>query len=435
MLNLPGVEYLYVAINQAETIVFAKWPGLVPKILRLLVDSRTAIRKKQAVEKEPFVKSVYDKMQLAMKTTCNPTDGFFGAGNADALFPVKEIMYSTTSIGRYLQRKCVHYLGSRYQIPTVYGDTDSVFVIAKLPENQSSIEAVADGARTMYDMGPDFSWQTVVDHFKQLPVATWSRVQQEHALLYLIFEKLSAECTKLFPPPIVLGFENLLVQLAMYDTKKTYYGLALDEKNPSRVAKTKVTGMAMKKRDWCPFTRTILKETSRMLLYGELDRVKPYLEASIQRLMDGQVPLDQLTITKLFKGKDAYKSMNAIHTQLVLKLEKRQRIQYPPSRIPFVVIQGSEKLYNRGEEPARVQEEKIPLDLRYYLLKQLEKPLRKQLFFHPSLVNVDRFFLEASQRMDVRQQSIGNVFEASGKRRMTMADFIEAKKRKRGPEK
>lgn len=401
-MDLPGVEYIFVAVNAYETVAFAKRPGLIPKLLKLLVDSRTDIRAKIKTEPDKFIQAVYDKMQLAMKTVCNATYGFFGAGGSDALFAVKDIMYAVTSIGRYLQRQCVYHLGVTYQVPTVYGDTDSVFVIAPLI-HANTIEELADWARVQYRMGDDFSWQTVVQHFKKLDLSQWTLRQKRHALLYLIFERLSAECTTLFPPPIVLGFENLLLQLALYDKKKTYYGLILDEENPSRIKlkkPMKVTGMAMKKRDWCKFTREILTQVADMIAFQRFAEIKPFLDDRVEKLVSGKVPMEQLVVTKRYNGIDAYKSLNGVHLQLAQKLEQRRRVQIPPkTRIPFLVLQGKEKLYHRGEEPEVVQRDGLKLDLHYYLKKQIEKPLRKQLVFHPQLFNLDSFFKDAEQRI------------------------------------
>lgn len=122
-LDLPGVNYINIPINKYECVVSADLPGVIPKMLRMLVDNRTAIKKKMKNEKDPFRKSIYNFEQNSMKVLCNATYGFCGAEKRGAMLAVKPIMYMVTSLGRYLQKECTHYVGVKYKIPTIYGDS------------------------------------------------------------------------------------------------------------------------------------------------------------------------------------------------------------------------------------------------------------------------------------------------------------------------
>ena len=122
-LDIPGVNYLFIPVNAYETMAIADVPGLIPKLLALLVNSRSDIKVKMKNETDPFRKSVYDKEQNSMKVLCNATYGFCGAEKKGAILALKPIMYIVTSIGRYLQKKTSDYLAITYNIPSVYGDS------------------------------------------------------------------------------------------------------------------------------------------------------------------------------------------------------------------------------------------------------------------------------------------------------------------------
>jgi len=122
-LNLPGVDYIYVQINKFETVALAVQEGLIPKLLRLLVDTRDSIKAKMKKETDKFRYSILDKEQNSMKVLCNATYGFCGAGSDKAILAIKDIMYIVTSLGRYLQKDTADYLGKDYKVPSVYGDS------------------------------------------------------------------------------------------------------------------------------------------------------------------------------------------------------------------------------------------------------------------------------------------------------------------------
>ena len=51
-------------------------------------------------------------------------------------------MWAVTSLGRYMQKTCSALLGTKYNTPVLYGDTDSIFVKGVIIE-KSTIEETA----------------------------------------------------------------------------------------------------------------------------------------------------------------------------------------------------------------------------------------------------------------------------------------------------
>lgn len=81
--------------------------GLVPKILIDLLNARDEAKKQKAIQKDPFLKKIFDGKQLALKVSCNSVYGFTGCGDMGML-PCKPIAEATTTIGRWMidESKC-----------------------------------------------------------------------------------------------------------------------------------------------------------------------------------------------------------------------------------------------------------------------------------------------------------------------------------------
>ena len=240
-------------------------------------------------EKDAFRRSMYDKEQLSMKVLCNATYGFCGADGKGALLAVRTVMYLVTSIGRYLQKQSSHHLAEYYGIPTIYGDTDSVFVHVdhRPPEQQQlphDAEQVTAYVQHRYGLnipgrspGEAPTWPDVVAWYRLrhgLDVAAMDPAHQVNAVLYLVYHKLCAEVSALFRPDIVLEMENMSDNVWMSDKKKHYCYRMWNPSNPSCVYKTKITGMAAKKREYTPWTREVLLSLTDRLLQGKDSTVR-----------------------------------------------------------------------------------------------------------------------------------------------------------------
>ena len=125
--NLPGYKYVditydtykYVMKKKArdtspdvwekikigrKTCRFAQFPndkkGILPKVLMELLAQRTVYKKKKKEATTPFERKLYDKRQLAVKTTANSLYGQCGA-KTSAIYEI-DIAAATTAVGRKL---------------------------------------------------------------------------------------------------------------------------------------------------------------------------------------------------------------------------------------------------------------------------------------------------------------------------------------------
>jgi len=104
--NLPGYNYVNVTYTDSDgSQVKCRYAqktdgsiGIIPTILKHLLDARKATKKDMKNESDPFKKSILDGLQLAYKVTANSLYGQIGAPVSQIYF--KDIAASTTATGR-----------------------------------------------------------------------------------------------------------------------------------------------------------------------------------------------------------------------------------------------------------------------------------------------------------------------------------------------
>lgn len=129
--NLPGYKYKYVKINDERTHTFVQAKknkdgtyerGLIPNILIRLLQARKDTKKRMKDEKDDFMKSILDGLQLSYKVVCNSVYGSMGA----SISPVycQPVAESTTAMGRwYLELGRDKVLERFPGTGAVYGDS------------------------------------------------------------------------------------------------------------------------------------------------------------------------------------------------------------------------------------------------------------------------------------------------------------------------
>lgn len=434
-LDLPGVKYVFAKVNRFETVAIAQVPGILQKLQKQLLDTRVIVKKLMKCEKDPFKKKILDSQQNTLKVVCNSVYGFCGANADRGFMPMKDIMYIVTSLGRYLQKICSHCLGHNYNIPTVYGDTDSIFIT--LPHHKSNdINEVCYNTGKMYKMADGFTWEFVVDYYanrtnEPLDILVFLPEHQLHAILYLCAEKISQELTDLFDGPIVMEMENLATKCYMADRKKYYCYLFWDEKNPSKVKKTKVTGMPEIKRGFTTWTRKCLQTVRGMILSDKLEEIEPYLHQVMTNLITRRVSVHDLKVTRKFKNHDDYKSMQQIHLQVIQQWEHVRRWRFKNnSRIYYVVIEGKDKMYLRGMDPDDAVEQNTKIDVEYYLKDQFCRPMKVLLMFHTHLFDFEKLCATYIQKLKMDKLHMVDISQRTQKRRMEISDLSNTIRKK-----
>ena len=339
--------------------------GVLPVILEDLISARKKARKELEETKtrlSELIKSgatdsetqakiqecelmigVLDSRQLALKISANSVYGFTGAQRGS--LPCVEIAASVTSIGRKMIEKTKNYViehyttanGYEFNADVIYGDTDSVMI--------------------------KFGTENLEEAM---------RLGKEAA------ELLSNE----FMKPIKLEFEKIYYPYLLL-TKKRYAGLYWT--NPVKPDKKDCKGVESVRRDNCLLVQIMVDKVLDILLYEQnIDKAINYTKGTIFDLFNNRVDLSMLVITKslsreVTETETGYKTKTA-HAELARRLIQRSGAKFNiGDRIPYVIVSKSKtaKNYDKAEDPEFAFDNKLPLDLEYYLENQIKPPLER----------------------------------------------------------
>jgi DNA polymerase elongation subunit (family B) len=380
--NLPGYEYVditfdtyrYVRKNpkaRAEKIKsgykvcrFAQplrtngveEKAIMPSILQELLKARKDTRKLIPLTPDDFMKNVLDKRQLAYKVTANSLYGQLGAKTSTFYEP--DIAASTTATGRllltYAKRvveECYEdvNLDTKYGVVNtkaeyVYGDTDSVFFKFNLLNKETGEPILG------------------------------------HQALELSIEIAQSAChtvSKFLKQPHDFEYEKTFMPFCLL-SKKRYVGI-LYETDPNK-GKRKEMGIVLKRRDNAPIVKDVYGGVIDILMKEcNVQKAIEYVYKCLQDLVDGQVAIDKLIITKSLRS--FYKNPQQIaHKVLADRIAAREPGNKPTSgdRIPFAYIVQSNKKALQGEKietPTFIKEKGLNLDYSFYITNQIMKPL------------------------------------------------------------
>ena len=231
-------------------------------------------------------------------------------------------------------------------------------------------------------------------------------------------------CSKYLKPPMELSYEKTLMPFILL-SKKRYVGMLYE--TDANKGKMKYMGLAIKRRDSCDYLKDVYGRILNILMgqrgtqvlrnpsdfeslapsclpsiisqnnsgvsveitnettesINKIQQAIEFLNAALDKLISGQVPMDKLTMTRQLKSE--YKNPDQIaHNVLANRIAKRDPGNKPKSgdRMKYLVVcQGDakDKLGQRIETPEYIIEKNIPIDYLYYIENQLMEPL-KQLF-------------------------------------------------------
>nr|CAI5856955.1 unnamed protein product [Callosobruchus analis] len=321
-------------------------PGLLPHILQHLLSARKKTKALLKDEKDPVLRTVLNGRQLAYKISANSVYGFTGAQVGK--LPCLEISGSVTAYGRSMIEQTKQEVEQHYRIENgydtdakvIYGDTDSVMVNFKAGTLEKSMELGKEAA-----------------------------------------ELISSKFIK----PIKLEFEKVYFPYLLIN-KKRYAGLYWT--NTENYDKMDCKGIETVRRDNCTLVVDVINVClQKLLIKKDPDGAVNYVKQVIADLLQNNIDISQLVITKeLTKNDEDYAAKQA-HVELAKKIAKRDPGNAPKlgDRIPYVIVAGikNAKAYEKAEDPIYVLENNIPIDANYYLENQLSKPLIR--IFEPVL--------------------------------------------------
>eukprot|EP01022_Parablepharisma_sp_SALTPOND_P033165 TRINITY_DN88253_c2_g1_i1.p1 TRINITY_DN88253_c2_g1~~TRINITY_DN88253_c2_g1_i1.p1 ORF type:complete len:857 (-),score=79.52 TRINITY_DN88253_c2_g1_i1:1460-4030(-) len=253
--------------------------GLLPSILRKLLDARKRARELLAKEKNPLTKAVLNGRQLALKISANSVYGFTGA--VRGMLPCIAISSAVTSYGREMILATKNFVETNYTVEkgmkknaeVIYGDTDSVMVLFGV-----------DNVKEAMELG----------------------------------KEASGKVTQTFMRPIKLEYEKVYKPYLLL-TKKRYAGL-LYSNNPEKYDKLDAKGIETVRRDNCMLVKDIVNKCLDLIIRkNDKQGALNYCKEMISDLFLGKIDISLLIITKGI-GKRTEDKKDATKTQYKAKL-------------------------------------------------------------------------------------------------------------------
>ncbi|RQW78210.1 MAG: DNA polymerase elongation subunit [Methanothrix sp.] len=384
-----GADQIITAPSGGRFVSSETSPGIMPGVLRELLDQRTATKKlmKKASDDE---RRFLDAKQYAMKILLNSFYGY--SGYARARLYSLALANAVTSFGReniLRTKKVIDEIGSVYVVDGV--------VIFK--DQMTFGKAATKG----YDLSVVYGDTDSV--FVRLKSISGEKLSLEDA--QLIGKKIAETVTANLPEPMELVFEAF-ARRGIFLAKKRYALWVFEPVGEEWKDRIKVRGMETVRRDWCGLTSKTLKTCLELVLKeGKVDEAVEHVRSVVVRLQTLDLALDpsileDLTLTRRYtKSTGSYKNKQP-HIQLVEKIKARGgQVPGVGDRVPFVIIQGKrsrknkELFVDRAEDPTFALEKNMPLDTEYYVEKQILPPVLR--IFESFGVTKDRLCVGRAQ--------------------------------------
>jgi DNA polymerase delta subunit 1 len=309
----PEDQYHCVQISENKFHLFRKSPkGILPELLERLLDARASI-KQQMKTSDDELRRILDKRQNALKIAANSVYGITGARYSKYL-KHRCCAESISGAGRYYFNKLIDYMVTKNQ-EVIYGDTDSCII-----SNQSAEAA----------------------------------------------QQLSAEFSLLLPNPMVLKYEDYYDNIIMLSKKKYIM---------KQGQKISYKGVANARRGYCEHAKKLYEDVVKLMLLDK--KIKPeavaaFLTRRFDELMAGEIPIEQLVISKSVKDLSEYKS-NVPQKVMAERLINDGEVIEAGARLEYVFVKNSHK--TQGLKMYRPEELRmnanLEIDYMYYLEKQI----------------------------------------------------------------
>ena len=250
-LGIDGVIY-----KTYDGCTFAHRPGeksVLCKIQDYLISERIRTKAMMDIETDTFKHNLLDSKQKAQKLTSNAMYGVLGSMTGS--MPLKQLASSIAYIGRDIITRTVECVEKYTESTIVAGDTDSIFVKFKIPDEESD------------------------------------------ALKYSFREGnlLAKRITKMFEKPIEFELEKVFTKFLLV-SKKNYGGLVTSQDGSSYLS---VKGLVSIRKDVPPVVSRCASVIMDMLFKEKSkEDICDYLSKLLDNIVSGKLPIDDFIITK-----------------------------------------------------------------------------------------------------------------------------------------
>jgi DNA polymerase zeta len=333
-------------------------PGVLPRMLREILDTRVMIKKsmsdlksntKLSAEEKEILYRILNARQYGLKMIANVTYGYTSA-NYSGRMPMSDIADAIVQIGRCTLEQAIQTVNkdfAEHNARIVYGDTDSLFV-----------EVVGATREQAFKVGR------------------------------MIADTITAQN----PSPMKLQMEKVFHPCVLV-TKKRYVGFAYSDPNQKEPV-FDAKGIETVRRDTCKAVATMM-ETSLRIIFNtkDISKVKEYCERQWTKIMRGKVNVKDFIFAKEVRL-GTYSERGTLPPAAIVAMEEMKRDPRAEplysERVSYVVVYGDPeaRLIDMVVSPHKfLQNQGLNMRLHstYYITRQII-PALDRLF---SLMGVD----------------------------------------------
>ena len=379
--------------------------GIIPAVLRHLLDARKRTRGLIKQTDDEFKKKVLDGLQLAYKVTANSVYGQLGAKTSTVY--KMSLAACTTSVGRSRiddASRGVKLWAEKKGYPepdVVYGDTDSVFVKFSRVKDGKLLEG-KEALKHCIECGQEAGDYITKGILKLEDADGDEEIIEEEPLLC---HPQDLEYEKTFWPFILIS-------------KKRYTG----DKYEFSTEECKRTsmGIVLKRRDNAPIVKHVFGNViEKIMIEKDFNSALEWLKQTLLEVRNAEFSLRYFVITKSLRG--YYKNPQSIaHKVLADRMAVRDPGNKPKSndRIPYAYIQLTDDILYDYENPYKsgsrkgqprlrnvkqgdriehvdyIKDKNLPLDYEFYITNQIMNPVKQVLDLEMDCKETEKLFLK-----------------------------------------
>lgn len=409
--------------GKIKTCYFAKSKnpetiGLIPEILKSLLDNRANVRKQQKLEKDGFKWKVLEGLQLAYKVTCNSIYGQLGCAANIGPIACMDLAACTTATGRLMLQtartfaevilpKIIHYAIHNKSnfidyMNSIYNPKETsefqkeyvktgIFVPKIFNDKKSKIEFYNEIYKLFRALLTNYKYNFEVTYGDTDSIMVNMNLTDKqgnyiygHTLREInikVGELASKIICTMLPYPEQLEYEKILSPFLII-SKKRYVG-NLYEHDPEKYFQ-KNMGIVLKRRDNAQIVKYVVGGVVDRLLNIEnhIDSQRETLEfakTALYEMIDNKFNINMFVVTKTLK-RDYKNKKQIAHAVLADRIALRDpgNKPAPSDRIPYAYVQVDEskvKLQgDRIETPEYIKKHNLKLDYAYYIIHQIQEP-------------------------------------------------------------
>ena len=306
-------------------------PGVLPMVIKSLVDRRKSAKESLKKESDPLRKQQLEIKQIALKLTANSMYGCLGFKNSR--FFAMPIAALITQQGRRTLEKAVSIVTEELHLDVIYGDTDSIMINTNLDVLENALKLAGDAKQ---------------------------RINKEFRCLEIDIDGV---------------FQSILLY-----KKKKYASIKLLNGVPTK----EIKGLDLVRRDWSALTKQVSHLVLDVILSGRqreeiVSGIHETLNNFHTKLRANEFPLTAYVITKqLTKPIAQYTDIKAQpHVTVAKRMEQQGQTNLLNHFIPYIICRGDDPcVSSRAFSLTEVQSSGGALipDMDWYINQQILPP-------------------------------------------------------------